>query len=382
MKPPSAELKRISRELGSERPVSAADLLSGSGKYDAALRALLDYCVGRPELARIMGEFDATRATLEAIYQILLVSGAGQWAGGHFVAASALAYPDTLRFILRNRAGGLSHLAQMFALVEHFERGAPLPQHPEPPQAPSLTAQKSVEQAQMQRWAVQPPWTACPLPERDMTLYLSFAERSAAYVAEFLSFFMHALGDPRKLGSPELVNTQDLTLAVTRHLTPLLVEFIHIAVMGDPNGQLGPAGRAVNFRRRFLCRARPGPLAELQSQFEYILVAGIATHHALWTHPARGEFSRVNIMELQKEWMVKSLAADARMRAYDRDRRKVPSALAAALFRDRVEPMLRGPLRVRWWKRGGAQSFVRNMYFAGVLLALMTDLRASEATQR
>jgi len=137
MRARSAELKRISRELGSERPVSAADLLSGSGRYDAALRALLDYCVSRPELAQIMGDFDATRATLEKVYHILLASGAGQWAGGHFVAASALAYPDTLRFVLSNRAGGLSHLAQMFALVEHFERGAPLPQ---PPKAPSPTA--------------------------------------------------------------------------------------------------------------------------------------------------------------------------------------------------------------------------------------------------
>jgi len=121
-----------------------------------------------------------------------------------------------------------------------------------------------------------------------MNRYLSFAQRSAAYVAEFLSFFMHRLGDPRKLGSPELVNTQDLTLAVTRHLTPIIVEFIGVGLMADPTAQLGSPGRALNFRRRFLRRAGPGPLADLQRQFEYILVAGIGTHHALWTHPARG----------------------------------------------------------------------------------------------
>lgn len=80
----------------------------------------------QPTIQSVLGEFGANRSTLKDLYSRLCVSDAGQWAGGHWVAASALAYPHTLRFLLTNLQGGASHIEQAYAIIIHFERGAPL----------------------------------------------------------------------------------------------------------------------------------------------------------------------------------------------------------------------------------------------------------------
>ena len=48
-----------------------------------------------------MQRYGATRDTLSELFSRLEVVGAGQWTGGHYVAASSLAYPHTLEFLLR-----------------------------------------------------------------------------------------------------------------------------------------------------------------------------------------------------------------------------------------------------------------------------------------
>ncbi len=126
---PPRSLERISRELG--REVSPADmmreLMATPNRREQAENALLDYCLSHPALQSLLEEFGANRATLKDLYSTLCDAGAGQWAGGHWVAASALAYPHSLRFMLSNLHGGASHMEQASALIVHFERGAPLP---------------------------------------------------------------------------------------------------------------------------------------------------------------------------------------------------------------------------------------------------------------
>ncbi|MEZ4888029.1 MAG: hypothetical protein R3E32_25100 [Chitinophagales bacterium] len=53
----------------------------------------------------VCSEFGANRSTLKEIYSLLLRAGAGQYAGGHYVAASSLVYPLTLKFLLENYDG-------------------------------------------------------------------------------------------------------------------------------------------------------------------------------------------------------------------------------------------------------------------------------------
>lgn len=126
---PSPTLESISRELG--REVRAEDmmkeLLANPNRRDQAEEALFDYCMSQPAIQSLMEEFGANRTTLKDLHTVLCVAGAGQWAGGHWVAASALAYPQTLHFLLNNFQGEATQGDQIHALIMHFERGAPLP---------------------------------------------------------------------------------------------------------------------------------------------------------------------------------------------------------------------------------------------------------------
>jgi hypothetical protein len=125
---PRGRLAAISRELG--RRMSGEqllqDVLSGN-RRERAIEALLDYCEGRQDIRNVMTEFGADRGMLRQLYDGLLVSGAGGWAGGHYVAASALAYPHALHYLLsRARVGRERDNQTAYTLLMHFERGASL----------------------------------------------------------------------------------------------------------------------------------------------------------------------------------------------------------------------------------------------------------------
>lgn len=130
---PDPILARISRELGRQRgPEQAMNELLHGGRSERAdaLSDLLDYCTAKPGIQEAMRSFGLGRAELEDLYCTLVAAGAGQWAGGHWVAASALADPDALRFFVRTRRDQTDRdetLRAVYALIMHFERGAPLP---------------------------------------------------------------------------------------------------------------------------------------------------------------------------------------------------------------------------------------------------------------
>lgn len=126
---PHRTLERISKQFGREFSTQdfMRELMTSPSRRDQAMSALIEYCVAQPEVERVMREFGATRETLYHLFWTLHAAGARQRAGGHFVAASALAYPQSLRFVLQNQRGGLSLVEQVHALLLHFERGVPLP---------------------------------------------------------------------------------------------------------------------------------------------------------------------------------------------------------------------------------------------------------------
>ena len=132
---PDRVLERISRELGrqlSPEQMTTELLMEGDGGRRAVARLeLLDYCTAKPEIQEMMRSFNLDRTELEDLYKRLLGSGAGQWAGGHWVAASTLADPESLHFLVRRRRRAPDReetLETICALISYFERGAPLPE--------------------------------------------------------------------------------------------------------------------------------------------------------------------------------------------------------------------------------------------------------------
>jgi hypothetical protein len=126
--PPRA-LAKICGELaggGRDPNETIQDLLSDGTQRQAAEDALFDYCEASGAVRQVMDAFGVSRGTLKELYSMLLAAGAGQWAGEHWVAASTLAYPETLRYVLAGRAIGRNGRETAFSLIMYFERGTPL----------------------------------------------------------------------------------------------------------------------------------------------------------------------------------------------------------------------------------------------------------------
>lgn len=102
---PPNRLKEISQRLAGPtgRHLSLDELMADDG--DQVEDELFKLCEDDPAVAEVMKRYGATRATLRELFTRLRAVGSAQWTGGHYVAASALAYPHTLEFLLRYSRG-------------------------------------------------------------------------------------------------------------------------------------------------------------------------------------------------------------------------------------------------------------------------------------
>jgi len=124
---PPSRLEQISRQL--DRPIDPRRIIEQALEHDREKQALLDYCESQPEIRAIMLESGVSRAELLDLYSKLVRAGAGQWTGGHWVAASALGYPNTLQYCLHfQRWESMEERIEMvYNLLMHFEQGQALP---------------------------------------------------------------------------------------------------------------------------------------------------------------------------------------------------------------------------------------------------------------
>lgn len=92
-------LGHLSRILGDVRMAdsTSADYFNAQ---DAAENELFCLVLSSPGLRPILEEYRVSKDTLRQLYTLLVLLGAGQWAGGHWVPASALAQGDTLEYLL------------------------------------------------------------------------------------------------------------------------------------------------------------------------------------------------------------------------------------------------------------------------------------------
>lgn len=120
---PSRPLRKISEELGGQLDMREMieEARSGNRRRAIAVGDLMDYVEKQPETPGLLEEFGASRQDLHQLYDQLAMAGAGQWACGHWVVASAFAYPDSLRYLLVRRGENAQETA--FKLIMHFERG-------------------------------------------------------------------------------------------------------------------------------------------------------------------------------------------------------------------------------------------------------------------
>lgn len=125
---PPFPLERISRELGRVRTPSQimAELGKGADRKDAALDKLINLVEDQRSTHDVLERHNASRETMREAYHLLSVSGAGQWVGPHYAAASALYYPESLEAVLSAAERGEGNLETAYRIVEYFRSGSPL----------------------------------------------------------------------------------------------------------------------------------------------------------------------------------------------------------------------------------------------------------------
>lgn len=123
---PPRSLQKISEHLG--KPIDPnkimEDMFGSSDRKSNAEEVFFDYCEQQPSIQALLKEFRVSRKDLQELYNKFIMAGAGQWACGHWVPASALAYPESLRYLLNRREENIQETA--FNLIMYFEQGSPL----------------------------------------------------------------------------------------------------------------------------------------------------------------------------------------------------------------------------------------------------------------
>jgi len=119
--PPRA-LERISKRLDIVLPNNPNHFDEVFRLADSAEDELFDYCESQPAVKSVMEDFQVSRKNLKEIYSQLIKAGAGQWSCGHWVPASALAYPESLEYVLSRRESDIEETS--FNLIMYFEHGS------------------------------------------------------------------------------------------------------------------------------------------------------------------------------------------------------------------------------------------------------------------
>jgi len=138
----SKELRRNIDEFGRvnmKNEIKSIKKDPGSNRYWQAMESLLDYCENQPEIQKIMYEFRISREDLDELYGQLARMGACQWCCGHWIAASSIAYPESLWYLLSRIKPSSSSLREgfdrlqekdkvdtVYNLIIYFECGSPL----------------------------------------------------------------------------------------------------------------------------------------------------------------------------------------------------------------------------------------------------------------
>ena len=88
---------------------------------EKAIEDLIEIAFDDPNNKPIIKKYKITKKTMKKKYQDLVVNGAGVVARNHWVAASALVYPQTLSFVF-DKKHKIKGQQMAFILVDYFDQ--------------------------------------------------------------------------------------------------------------------------------------------------------------------------------------------------------------------------------------------------------------------
>lgn len=101
---------------------NVSNMLDDFDSKDKLLNSYFDVCLEDPGVLKIMNDYQTSKGDLRQIYDKLLELGAGQWAGGHYVALSAIAYVQTLEYVIKKKKMDEFNTEVANNLIIYFEK--------------------------------------------------------------------------------------------------------------------------------------------------------------------------------------------------------------------------------------------------------------------
>jgi len=121
----SYKLRKLSKIL-SITGDSVDDILSislNSKKKDKAEEDLYNFCLNDKFIKRELEHHNVGKKELKELYLSLLLNGAAQWAGGHYVLVSIFFYNPTLDYCLSREKLGVSVERMVIRCLDYFANG-------------------------------------------------------------------------------------------------------------------------------------------------------------------------------------------------------------------------------------------------------------------
>jgi hypothetical protein len=119
----SSNLVKISNVFREDFSLDFQSMMSSSNKREKATEDLIDLAFEDKNNTPVIKKYKITRKNLKKKFQELMIAGAGQDAGGHFVAASSIVYAQTLIFLYDKKlTKGMGQESIAYALIEYFEQ--------------------------------------------------------------------------------------------------------------------------------------------------------------------------------------------------------------------------------------------------------------------
>lgn len=125
--------KRLDPQFSNIMNSSWENLAKASENIHKAEEDLLDYCESKPKIQALMIEFQKSRNDLKELYKWIILQGGGQWMSGHWVPASTIADPKSLRYVLTKKCHddlravtSASDRYTVACLINYFGSGKPL----------------------------------------------------------------------------------------------------------------------------------------------------------------------------------------------------------------------------------------------------------------
>lgn len=188
-----------------------------------------------------------------------------------------------------------------------------------------------------------------------------------------------------KLLTEEQNNLKDLAKIVFNTVKPVFVKYIGICLgfnkgyeLGHPNIEKGLCFMERIFNKRSTESIKNPEKNIIEKLIKDTFFLGFASYLMLYHFPTRNLIENININILAEKWSIETLRAEQIMINVDETLIDWLKAIFNQHYSTNVQPFLKNQMKIGFWKMGKCDSYFNNLFYAGSLLALMSDLETKK----